>query len=258
MKLKPPLIASIGALLLVGALFLSLVLSTAAYRTGDQEIMLPSEATKAPKTEENAGRNLEIVSDVKITAENIQRVIASLSRSDQYIASVTSHLYYGDDSGIVMCRQSVRNNAFRVDYLSPSGTVVHTQLLWNDSCYAWRSGSSTYYHGARGDFTADQDAMLPTYETVCNLPADQITGGSLVQEGNEMRLVVDTRDGSAAATYQISVRTGLLCAAAFSENGVTTRSLDVQLSSEEPDDSLFILPGETIPVYAGKNQGSAA
>ena len=78
-KLKPPLIASIGALLLVGALFLSLFLSTAAYRTED-DVVLPSETTKAPESDAVLGQNLEILGDVQVTASNVQRVIASLSR----------------------------------------------------------------------------------------------------------------------------------------------------------------------------------
>ena len=77
-KLKPPLIASIGALLLVGALFLSLFLSTAAYRTED-DVVLPSETTKAPESDAVLGQNLEILGDVQVTASNVQRVIASLS-----------------------------------------------------------------------------------------------------------------------------------------------------------------------------------
>lgn len=81
MKLSTPLVASMGALLLVGALFLSLFLSTAAYSPGD--IVTPSEATDPPASEEIAGRNLEIVGGVTIDAENIQRVIASLSRARQ-------------------------------------------------------------------------------------------------------------------------------------------------------------------------------
>ena len=111
MKLKTPLIASIGALLLVGALFLSLVLSTAAYRPDGAEVVLPTSAAEAPPTEEIAGRNLQTIAQAEITAENIQRVIASLSRPDSYTAMVTSRLYYGEHSGALSCRQSVNTRA---------------------------------------------------------------------------------------------------------------------------------------------------
>lgn len=247
-KLKPPLVASIGALLLVGALFLSLFLSTAAYRTED-DVVLPSETTKAPANDGVLGENLSILSEVEITADNIQSVVASLSRAESYTATVVSRLYYGDTSGTVTCRQSVKNGAIRTDYLNATANVISSELLWDNISYTWRSGADTYSQGNQGSFTADQSAMLPTYETVCELPREQITGGALVQEGNELLLTVDTRNGSQVGVYKISAQTGLLCAASFSEDGKMTRSVEVTVSSEPPADSLFVLPGETQPVY---------
>ena len=91
--------------------------------------------------------------------------------------------------------------------------------------------------------------MLPTYETVCDLPKEQITGGALVQEGDELLLTVDTQNGNQIGVYKVSARTGLLRSASFSENGKMTRAVDIQVSTEEPADSLFVLPGETTPVY---------
>lgn len=247
-KLKPPLIASIGALLLVGALFLSLFLSTAAYRTED-DVVLPSETTKAPESDAVLGQNLEILGDVQVTASNVQRVIASLSRAESYTATIVSRLYYGETSGTVTCRQTVKNGAYRTDYLDAEGTIAYTELLWNGSYYTWRNGADTYSQGNQGAFTTDQSAMLPTYETVCDLPEEQITGGALVQEGDELLLTVDTQNGNQIGVYKVSARTGLLRSASFSENGKMTRAVDVQVSTEEPADSLFVLPGETTPVY---------
>lgn len=247
-KLKPPLIASIGALLLVGALFLSLFLSTAAYRTEDN-VVLPSETTKAPESDAVLGQNLEILGDVQVTASNVQRVIASLSRAESYTATIVSRLYYGETSGTVTCRQTVKNGAYRTDYLDAEGTIAYTELLWNGSYYTWRNGADTYSQGNQGAFTTDQSAMLPTYETVCDLPKEQITGGALVQEGDELLLTVDTQNGNQIGVYKVSARTGLLRSASFSVNGKMTRAVDIQVSTEEPADSLFVLPGETTPVY---------
>lgn len=247
-KLRPPLVAAIGALLLVGALFLSLFLSTAAYRTGD-DVVLPSETTAAPETGQVLGRNLEILGGVEITADNIQQVIASLERVDSYTAAVTSRLYYGDTSGTSSCRQSVRNGACRTDYLNAAGGTEYTEILYEGVYYAWRSGADTYSRGNQGAFTADQAAMLPTYETVCALPREQITGGALVQEDGDLLLAVDTQDGGQVGVYKISTQTGLLKSAAFSQDGKMTRAVEVQITPGEPDDALFILPGESQPLY---------
>lgn len=246
-KLKPPLVASIGALLLVGALFLSLFLSTAAYRT-ENDVVLPSETTKAPESDV-LGDNLSILGEVEITPDNIQAVIASLSRAETYTATVTSRLYYADTSGTTTCRQSAKNGAYRTDYLDEGGNVIYTELLWDGVSYTWRRGAETYSQGNQGAFTTDQSAMLPTYETVCELPREQITGGALVQEGDELLLTVDTAQGDQVGVYKISARTGLLCAASFSENGKMTRAVEVTVSAEQPDDALFVLPGAAEPVY---------
>lgn len=76
-----------------------------------------------------------------------------------------------------------------------------------------------------------------------------MTGGALVEENGEQLLTVDTRDGDRVGVYRISVQTGLLCSASFSEGGKMTRAVEVAVSAEEPADSLFVLPGEMAPVY---------
>lgn len=248
MKLKIPLIASMGALLLVGALFLSLVLSTAAYRPERSDIALPASGTVPPRTDEIAGRNLQTVAQTEITAENIQNVIASLSRPAAYTAAITGYLYYGTQTGEIRCRQSVKQGAYRVDYLNGTSSE-RTELIWDGKLYAWRSGAATYYEGTQGAFTTDQVSMLPTYESVCALPAEQITGGALVQEGDGLLLTVDTRIDDRVGVYKISVQTGLLRGASFSQGGKMTRAIEVVAEMDAPEDSLFVLPGHVQPVF---------
>ena len=227
MKLTTPLVASIGALLLVGAIFLSLFLSTTAY--SPEEVEIPSGPTAPPESQEIAGKNLELVGGVEIDETNIQRVIASLERAESYSAKIVSRLYHGQDSSALACRQTVKNGAYRVDWLNAAGAVERTELLYEDAYYAWRSNTDTYFQGARGDFTTDQSAMLPTYETVCDLPAEQITGGALVQENGALYLTADTKENGYVGVYKISVETGMLCAASFSQDGMMTRTVEVSI-----------------------------
>ena len=251
MKLTTPLVASIGALLLVGAIFLSLFLSTTAY--SPEEVEIPSGPTAPPESQEIAGKNLELVGGVEIDETNIQRVIASLERAESYSAKIVSRLYHGQDSSALACRQTVKNGAYRVDWLNAAGAVERTELLYEDAYYAWRSNTDTYFQGARGDFTTDQSAMLPTYETVCDLPAEQITGGALVQEHGALYLTADTKEDEYVGVYKISVETGMLCAASFSQDGMMTRTVEVSIMEGEPADAMFVLPGESAPVYEEEN-----
>ena len=127
MKLKAPLIAAIGALLLVGALFLSLFLSTAAYRPDESQIAYLSGQAQPSETDKIAGRNMEIMGGVQIDPNNVQRVIASLSRAESYIATVTSRLYYGETSGIRVSRLSVRKGAHPNYQFYQTGTPQYNQ-----------------------------------------------------------------------------------------------------------------------------------
>ncbi len=247
-RLTPALVASAGALLLVGALFLSLFLPSAAYRT-DDAVVLPADATQTAGNDGLPGENLRILDEVQVTRDNIQQVVASLSRPSAYTARITSRLYYGETSGEQLCRQTVKHGAVRTDYLDADGNIQYTELLWDGTYAAWRPDDSTFQTGAQGAFTADQSAMLPTYETVCQLPEDQITGGALVEEDGALTLTVDTESGGEIGVYRISAQTGLLTAAAFSVEGVMTRAVEVEVSLDIPDDALFVRPGETDPVY---------
>lgn len=254
-KLRPPLVAAIGALLLVGALFLSFFLSTAAYRT-DDEVLLPSETTKTPQTDTVLGKNLKILGDVQVTVDNVQQVIASLGRAQSYTMQVTSRLYYGETSGTTTYRQTVRQGACRTDVLSASGATLYSELLWDGMCYAWRSGSSSYTTSRQGAFVADRSASLPTYETVCELPREAITGGALVQTEQDMLLTVDTQEQDRIGVYKISAQTGLLQSASFSEDGKMVRSVECTVDTAEPEDSLFILPGMTQAVFAQADENN--
>ena len=251
MKLTTPLVASIGALLLVGAIFLSLFLSTTAY--SPEEVEIPSGPTAPPEVDEISGKNLALVGGVEIDEKNIQRVIASLERAESYSATIVSRLYHGQTSSALTCRQVVKNDAYRVDWLNAAGAVERSELLYGDAYYAWRSNADAYFQGARGDFTTDQGAMLPTYETVCDLPAEQITGGALVQENGALYLTADTKEDEYVGVYKISVETGMLCSASFSQDGKMIRAVEVSIMEDEPADAMFVLPGESAPVYGEEN-----
>lgn len=255
-RMKAPLLAALGALVMVGVLFLSFVLSSGAYRSRGSRIILPTESAVSSGDESSPLHdNHLLVSQVVITEENVQDVIASLSRPDQYSALVHNTVFYGEGaSGTLDCSLYVKNGAQRIDY-QEGGVVRRSVLLWQDACYAWRAGDVTPYQGARGSFTLDSESMLPSYETVCALPKEQILAAELKELEGESCIAVSAQDGELEYGYYISIETGLLRRASIMQGEKTLRAVVADITIEEPADSLFVLPGTAQPVFPTAAEG---
>ena len=248
-KIKAPFVAAIGALILVGILFLSFVLSSSAYRTDGSGIVLPSEVDPAPVgVEDWEGRNEDILQQISVTPQNVRAVVASLARPEAYSMTVRSTLQAGA-TAVLSCRQTVKNGAVRIDYLSTAGSVERTTLLWQEQCYAWKTGAVSFYKGAAGAFTGDSESMLPTYETVCALEEAQIVSASLTEEEGEPRILVTAEQQGQTVEYTVSASCGLLRRAAFYEGDRLIRTVETDIMLEEPEDSLFVLPGTTESIF---------
>lgn len=249
-KIKAPFVAAIGALILVGVLFLSFVLSSSAYRTGGSGIVLPSEIDPAPVgVEDFEQKNKEILMEITITPQNVQQVIAALSRPQSYTMTVSSTLYTGASSGKMVCCQTFKNDAVRVDYLTTDGGVERTVLFWQDACYAWRAGAVSFYKGTIGSFSQDGESMLPSYETVCSLAQEQILSAALTEEEGDPCVSVVAQEGEYTVTYVVSAASGLLRRAVYEQQGAVVRTVETTVSLDAPDDSLFILPGTTQVIF---------
>lgn len=253
-KQKTALIAAMCAFVMVITLVLSFVLSSNFFQNDESAIVLPSQInsddTELGETVDFAAENARKIAQVEITPDNVQQVIASLSRPDSYSCLVSNTLYWDGGSSTLQCKQYVRQTASRVEQLRSSGEVDFVVLQYNGSIYAWDAGSSTYYSGQAGSFTPAQAAMLPTYETVCALPAEQIQQADLLDvSGQPMVRVVAWQDGR-TAEYMISTVTGLLYRAVFTEEGVQTQSIQTSvLSLTQQKDNLFTLPGMEHTVF---------
>lgn len=255
-KQKTALIASLCALVMIVMFGLSFWLSSQGYRSDSPGIVLPSEMETGAVVQdpdmafqdENAGK----IAEVKITPQNVQDVIATLSRPNAYSLAVTNTLYWdASGSATLQCRQYVREGAYRTETLDADGAVRQVTLQYGDALYAWDAGTSTYYTGHAGAFTPAETAMLPTYETVCTLPQEKIQEAGLIElAGQPMVRVLAEQDGQ-TAEYVVSTVTGLLYSATFAQDGVRTRAIQTSVLSLNPsDDAYFTLPGAQTTIYA--------
>lgn len=253
-KQKTALIAALCAFVMIVTLVLSFVLSSNLFQNDEPAIVLPSQIssddTELGETVDFAEENARKITQIEIRPDNVQQVIASLSRPDSYSCAVSNTLYWDGGNSTLQCKQYVWQTASRVELLRTSGEVDSVVLQYDGNIYAWDAGSSTYYSGQAGSFTPAETAMLPTYETVCALPKEQIQQAELLDvSGQPMIRVVAWQDGR-TVEYTISTVTGLLHSAVFTEEGVQTQSIQISvLSLTQQKDNLFTLPGMEDTVF---------
>ena len=247
-RLTPPIIASIGATVLVITLFLSFLFSSGLMHPRSAGIELPGEADGAPVVSTGSKTlTVQSVADVEINLNNARQVIASLSRPTEYSYRVENRLAYTGGSSALYCIRYARNDAVRTDTVDAAGTVQSTLLRVDSVAYAWNAGERSFYKGSWGDFSEDAAAMLPTYEDVLEDGLAYTAAGK--QEIDlEPCIYVEFEKNGYRCRYDISAVSGLLRAASFYEGETLVRQVTVsELKLEAPADELFQLPnGQSI------------
>lgn len=247
-KLTTPLLAAIGAMVMVSTLFLSFYLSTQAYRAEDSSIILPSDVDNLAVTDMTQKEDTETkISEVELTTQNVQRVISSLHRTEAYRCTIQNTIYYNGESSTVTRYQSVRDGVCRTDEANASGSIIRSTIQNAERYYVWDTGRSDFYQGEVGLFSGDVTGMLPTYETVLNLPAEALREVNVVNLDYEPCIVVGSVEGNFHSVYYISTVTGLLKRADMFDEGTLIRSCVVKLTAnQEPDRSVYTLPNGTV------------
>lgn len=247
-KLTTPMLATIGALCLVSALFLSFYLSTGAYRSGGTGILLPGLETDAIAADAvETVQESQLAQSVSVNAGNAQQVIATLTRPESYTYTLENVIYAKGNTRTIRYRQMVADAArCRTDELDSTGNPVRTMLRNGDALYAWESGSSSYFEGKNGSFENDSMAMLPTYENVLQYPPEQIVYAELCNIQYEPCVKVTVQTEKQRILYAISTISGLLYQAEFYQGEDLVRQCTMsQIAKTTPSESNFFLPDGT-------------
>lgn len=245
-NISAPMLAAIGAGVLVGLLFLSYVLSSGSLREHDTGIILPDGDTDAPVVSQGSHMlTAQSVADVEIGTHNAQTVIASLKRPAEYSCFIQNTLYYEGGSSTLRCRRYAQDALVRTDTISETGAVQSTLVRDGETVYAWNAGDNAAYQGKWGDFTDDAAAMLPTYEDVLGEGIELISAGRQDLDFEPCIMVEFMQDGY-RCVYYVSAATGLMKAASFYSGDTLTRQVTVSnLQTGTLDESLFTLPDGT-------------
>ena len=187
----------------------------------------------------------------EVTPKTVQAVVATLTRPDSYSRQMLVNSFWaeGEQSWLVQVWQKGEATRIRI---SPVGSREPDKnlLLKDGRLSIWYADGPEYYQtGPEPAEAADLLQMLPTYEDVLALDPEQIEEAGYVELGGEMRIMVAAREKPTdyLTIYYISIETGLLEAAERRDGDRIIYRMTAQPADlAAPEDSLFLLPGQTL------------
>mgnify|MGYP001532731964 CR=1 FL=1 len=183
-------------------------------------ITLPEEGSSPGQTEDDTNASGgDALTVIAVTPETVQTAIETLTRPRQY------------------------SRVIRVEQLWDGGSGSF------ETTYIWYNSESTVYSGPAGDITPDDEQAIPTYETILDLPVEDIAAADYRSVSDVNCIYVETVQDPEGYTqrYWVSVETGLLVASERLLEGETIyrmASLTADLST--PSTDRFILPDGTV------------
>lgn len=212
-------------------------------------ITLPSsDPPRDPASGDNAPAT-SALTVVEITPDTVQAAIASLSRPEDYGRSMTVEYFWAGGSGKHELVAIVRGPWTRIERTLPDGrtrisvTDGETTYIW----YGYDSGAEVYSAPA-GEFSADVEQSIPTYEDILDLPVEDILLSDYRMLDTLSCIYVETAADQAGYSlrYWVSVDSGLLVQAEklLGETPVY-RMTSLHVDQTEYDASRFTLPDGT-------------
>ena len=236
---------TLGFIVLV-VIVLVLMFSNSLRRSS--RITLPEEGGSAGQTEEDAASGGDALTVIAVTPETVQTVIETLHRPDQYSRTIRVEQVWSGGSGSFETTVTVSGRWTRTDRTLSDGQVRHT-ITDGETTYIWYNSESAVYSGPAGEITPDDEQAIPTYETILDLPVEDIAAADYRSVSGVNCIYVETVQDPDGYTqrYWVSVETGLLVASERLLEGETIyrmASLTVDLSTPSAD--RFILPDGTV------------
>ena len=211
-------------------------------------ITLPEEGNTAEQTEENTAAGDDALTVIAVTPETVQTAIETLHRPAQYSRTIRVEQVWSGGSGSFETTVTVSGRWTRTDRTLADGQTRHT-ITDGEITYIWYDSESAVYSGPAGEITPDDEQAIPTYETILDLPVEDIAAADYRSVSGVNCIYVETVQDSEGYSqrYWVSVETGLLVASERLLEGETIyrmASLTADLSTPSAD--RFILPDGTV------------
>ena len=236
---------TLGFIVLV-VIVLVLMFSNSLRRSS--RIILPEEGSSAEQTEENTASGGDALTVIAVTPETVQTAIETLHRPAQYSRTIRVEQVWNGGSGSFETTVTVSGRWTRTDRTLAGGQTRHT-ITDGETTYIWYNSESAVYSGPAGEITPDDEQAIPTYETILDLPVEDIAAADYRSVSGVNCIYVETAQDPDGYTqrYWVSVESGLLVASERLLEGETIyrmASLTADLSTPSAD--RFILPDGTV------------
>jgi len=247
------------AVLALAVVILALMLGGSLNRA--THITLPSSDPPRDPVSGDGGASSGTLTVVEITPETVQAAIASLSRPESYGRNVTVEYLWSGGGGKQELSTTVQGPWTRTDRTLPDGRT-RISVTDGETTYIWYAydGESEVYSAPAGEFSADAEQSIPTYEDILELPAEDIVQADYRPLDELTCIYVETAADAAgySTRYWVSVENGLLVQAErlLNEEAVYRMS-SPHVNQAEYDASRFTLPDGTV-LLDGEAQGAAA
>lgn len=227
----------------VAALMLGGTLNRTAHIT-----LPPSDSPRDPAAGDGGASGSVTV--VEITPETVQAAIESLSRPENYGRNVTVEYLWPSGGGTHELYTIVRGPWTRVDRGLPDGTT-RISITNGEETYIWYGyGSNAEVISVpAGEFSADAEQSIPTYEDILDLPVEDIALADYRPLDALTCIYVETAADPAgyATRYWVSVENGLLVQAErILGEAAVYRMTSLYVDETEYDASRFTLPDGTV------------
>jgi len=236
------------AVLALAIVIVALMLGGSLNRTA--HITLPSSDPPRDSAAGDGGTASSALTVIEITPDTVQAAIASLSRPESYGRNVTIEYLWSGGSGKHELLTAVQGPWTRTDRTLPDGRV-RVSITNGETTYIWYGydTDAEVYTAPAGDFSADVEQSIPSYEDILDLPAEEIVQADYRALEELTCIYVETAaDASGYSTrYWVSVENGLLVQAErmLGEEAVY-RMTAPHVNQTEYDASRFTLPDGTM------------
>ncbi|MCI8438748.1 MAG: hypothetical protein HFF73_04440 [Oscillospiraceae bacterium] len=191
-----------------------------------------------------------------ISPETVKPAIATLSRPVSYSRTQKVETFWSGGSGQSISQVSVSGSRTRIDTRMADGSIRHMLLASRSAegpgtaAWTWYDDETDWTALPSGPPTADLAGRMLTYETVRDLPAEEIAAADYRMKDALYCIYVETAPDSGGYTsrYWVSVADGLLYAAEREWGGeVVYRFTASAPDADLPDETLFLLPDGSPP-----------
>lgn len=217
-----------------------------ARRSG--HIQLPDASTGSsdnPSGENSGEGDLTVV---EIRPDTVQLAIEVMERPQIYSQRVVVETFWEGGNGTQTSSVYVRDSLLRTDTTLSDGSTRHL-LLGREHAYIWYAEDDSYATMTVGDFTADAELRIPTYEDILALDVSNISDAGYGDHDGTYCIYVVTQDTSNYEThYWIGTETGLLTACErYWQGELVYRMTGSELTVGQVDDAMFLLPDGNQP-----------